>query len=194
MSYLLHCPYIKRSLSDMIGHWGVERSDIFDTVIAVTSNMNRKSKDFLRKALITEPSVKVAAVCETLEESGDIERLGRFLWSLPVAHPNVEELNKSESVLRARAIVAFHLGNFREMYNILENNKFQNKSDSHAKLQTLWLEAHYQVRHPTNLKSRDEHFKTAAHFFYKPQLLLTPIFEDPIYGLDLLALYIDIGR
>ena len=71
--------------------------------------------------------------------------LSRFLWSLPVAHPNVEELNKSESVLRARAIVAFHLGNFREMYNILENNKFTNKSESHAKLQTLWLEAHYQV-------------------------------------------------
>ena len=80
-----------------------------------------------------------------MEESGDIERLGRFLWSLPVAHPNVEELNKSESVLRARAIVAFHLGNFREMYNILENNKFSNKKDSHAKLQALWLEAHYQV-------------------------------------------------
>ena len=57
----------------------------------------------------------------------------------------MEELNKSESVLRARAIVAFHLGNFREMYNILENNKFSNKKDSHAKLQALWLEAHYQV-------------------------------------------------
>ena len=26
---------------------------------------------------------QVATVCETLEESGDIERLGRFLWSLP---------------------------------------------------------------------------------------------------------------
>lgn len=123
-------------------------------------------------------------MCETLEESGDIERLGRFLWSLPVAHPNVEvahsvecfssltssqELNKSESVLRARAIVAFHLGNFRsgktlqwlnlhrfsfrEMYNILENNKFTNKSESHVKLQTLWLEAHYQVgvRHSHNI-------------------------------------------
>jgi hypothetical protein len=30
---------------------------------------------------------QVATVCETLEESGDIERLARFLWSLPVAHP-----------------------------------------------------------------------------------------------------------
>ena len=32
------------------------------------------------------------------------------------------------------------------MYNILENNKFTNKKDSHAKLQALWLEAHYQVQ------------------------------------------------
>ena len=52
-------------------------------------------------------------MCETLEESGDIERLGRFLWSLPVAHPNLDELNKNESVLRAKAIVAFQLGNFK---------------------------------------------------------------------------------
>jgi homeobox protein SIX3/6 len=86
---------------------------------------------------------QVASVCETLEESGDIERLGRFLWSLPVAHPNTEELNQNESVLRAKAIVAFHLGNFKELYRILESVKFTTK-DSHLKLQTLWLEAHYQ--------------------------------------------------
>ena len=44
--------------------------------------------------------------------------------------------------------VRFQMCNFhmsREMYNILENNKFSNKSESHVKLQTLWLEAHYQV-------------------------------------------------
>lgn len=35
---------------------------------------------------------QVATVCETLEESGDIERLARFLWSLPVAHPVIREL------------------------------------------------------------------------------------------------------
>ena len=86
---------------------------------------------------------QVATVCETLEESGDVERLARFLWSLPVAHPNMEELNHNESVLRARAIVAFHMGNFREMYQILESRKFDHR-DSHLKLQTLWLEAHYQ--------------------------------------------------
>ncbi|XP_023216317.1 homeobox protein SIX6-like [Centruroides vittatus] len=85
---------------------------------------------------------QVAAVCETLEESGDIERLGRFLWSLPVAHPNCSELNKNESVLRARSLVAFHTGNFRELYHILENHRFTKAS--HAKLQAMWLEAHYQ--------------------------------------------------
>lgn len=85
---------------------------------------------------------QVAAVCETLEESGDIERLARFLWSLPVAHPNIGELNKDEAVLRARAIVSFHSGNFRELYSILESHKFT--KSSHGKLQAMWLEAHYQ--------------------------------------------------
>lgn len=85
---------------------------------------------------------QVATVCETLEESGDIERLARFLWSLPVAHPNVQELNQSEAVLRARAIVAFHAGHYRELYTILERHKFT--KDSHGKLQAMWLEAHYQ--------------------------------------------------
>ncbi|KAK7904378.1 hypothetical protein WMY93_016985 [Mugilogobius chulae] len=85
---------------------------------------------------------QVAGVCETLEESGDVERLGRFLWSLPVAPAACEVLNKNESVLRARAVVAFHTGNFRELYHILENHKFT--KESHSKLQALWLEAHYQ--------------------------------------------------
>lgn len=85
---------------------------------------------------------QVAGVCETLEESGDVERLGRFLWSLPVAPAACEALNKNESVLRARAVVAFHGGNYRELYHILESHKFT--KESHAKLQALWLEAHYQ--------------------------------------------------
>ncbi|XP_066262731.1 homeobox protein SIX3-like [Euwallacea similis] len=85
---------------------------------------------------------QVAAVCETLEESGDIERLARFLWSLPVAHPNISELNRNEAVLRARAIVSFHSGQFRDLYSILESHKFT--KSSHGKLQAMWLEAHYQ--------------------------------------------------
>ncbi|KAL5008919.1 hypothetical protein ScPMuIL_014500 [Solemya velum] len=85
---------------------------------------------------------QVAQVCETLEESGDIERLGRFLWSLPINPSASEALNKHESVLRSRAIVAFHTGNLRDLYQILENYKFT--KESHAKLQAMWLEGHYQ--------------------------------------------------
>ncbi|XP_069119191.1 homeobox protein SIX6-like [Argopecten irradians] len=85
---------------------------------------------------------QVAQVCETLEESGDIERLGRFLWSLPVNPSACDALNKHESVLRARSLVSFHTGNFRDLYHILENHKFT--KESHAKLQAMWLEAHYQ--------------------------------------------------
>ncbi|KFW89035.1 Homeobox protein SIX3, partial [Manacus vitellinus] len=84
----------------------------------------------------------VPSVWETLEETGDIERLGRFLWSLPVAPGACEAINKHESILRARAVVAFHTGNFRDLYHILENHKFT--KESHGKLQAMWLAAHYQ--------------------------------------------------
>ncbi|XP_022242375.1 homeobox protein SIX6-like [Limulus polyphemus] len=84
---------------------------------------------------------QMVAVCEALEESGDVSRLARFLWSLPVAYPLSAEADTNEAVLRARAIVAFHCGNFRELYSILQCQRFSRKS--HAKLQNLWVQAHY---------------------------------------------------
>lgn len=83
-------------------------------------------------------------MCENLEETGDIERLGRFLWSLPAAVPGSagEALNRHESVMRARALVAFHGGNFEALYQILQSHRFTR--ESHAKLQDLWLDAHYR--------------------------------------------------
>ena len=85
---------------------------------------------------------QVCQVCETLEESGDIERLGRFLWSVSVNPTIAESINKEETVLRSRALVSFHTRNFRDLYHIIENFKFS--KESHTKLQALWLEAHYQ--------------------------------------------------
>lgn len=84
---------------------------------------------------------QIARVCETLEECGDIERLSRFLWSLPTSPDVYDLLHSNECVLRARALVAFHTGHYHELYYILENYKFS--KDSHVKLQTMWLEAHY---------------------------------------------------
>nr|AOG30808.1 Six2 [Doryteuthis pealeii] len=80
---------------------------------------------------------QVACVCEVLQQGGNIDRLARFLWSLPAC----EHLHKNESVLKAKAVVAFHRGNFKELYKILENNQFG--THNHPKLQALWLKAHY---------------------------------------------------
>ena len=80
---------------------------------------------------------QVACVCEALQQSGNIDRLARFLWSLPPS----ELLRGSEAVLKARATVAFHRGNFRELYAILESHTFD--VSSHPMLQQMWYKAHY---------------------------------------------------
>ncbi|KPP76421.1 homeobox protein six1b-like [Scleropages formosus] len=44
---------------------------------------------------------QVACVCEVLQQGGNLERLGRFLWSLPAC----DHLHKNESVLKAKAVL-----------------------------------------------------------------------------------------
>ncbi|KYM85429.1 Homeobox protein SIX1 [Atta colombica] len=80
---------------------------------------------------------QVACVCEVLQQAGSVERLSRFLWSLPAC----TRLHRHESVLKAKAIVAFHRGQFKELYRILESHTFN--PNNHPKLQALWLKAHY---------------------------------------------------
>ena len=79
----------------------------------------------------------VAGVCDVLQQSGNIERLARFLWSLPAC----DQIQKNESVLKAKALIAFHQGNFQELYRIIESNNFT--PESHPRMQQLWLQAHY---------------------------------------------------
>ncbi|XP_058827299.1 homeobox protein six1-like [Topomyia yanbarensis] len=74
---------------------------------------------------------------QVLQQAGNIERLGRFLWSLP----QCDKLQLNESVLKAKAVVAFHRGNFKELYRLLEHHQYA--PHNHAKLQALWLKAHY---------------------------------------------------
>ena len=80
---------------------------------------------------------QIACVCDVLLSSRNIERLARFLWSLP----DSTQLLKNESVLKARATVAFHIGNFADVYSIIQNNQFSERN--HQKLQNLWTTAHY---------------------------------------------------
>ncbi|XP_007247608.2 homeobox protein SIX6a [Astyanax mexicanus] len=81
---------------------------------------------------------QVARVCETLEESGDVARLSRFLWALP---PDPQR--ETEAVVRARAVVAFHAGEYGELYRLAQSRSFSTP-ESRASLQRLWLEARYR--------------------------------------------------
>ncbi|XP_066244540.1 homeobox protein SIX4 isoform X1 [Saccopteryx leptura] len=79
----------------------------------------------------------VACMCEALQQGGNLDRLARFLWSLPQS----DLLRGNESLLKARALVAFHQGIYPELYSILESHSFE--SANHPLLQQLWYKARY---------------------------------------------------
>ncbi|XP_053115408.1 homeobox protein SIX4-like [Hemicordylus capensis] len=79
----------------------------------------------------------VACVCEALQQGGHLDRLARFLWSLPQS----DLLRGNESLLKARALVAFHQGLYAELYGILESHSFD--AANHPLLQELWYKARY---------------------------------------------------
>uniref|UniRef100_A0A8C0TVH6 SIX homeobox 4 n=1 Tax=Cyanistes caeruleus TaxID=156563 RepID=A0A8C0TVH6_CYACU len=79
----------------------------------------------------------VACVCEALQQGGNLDRLARFLWSLPQS----DLLRGNESLMKARALVAFHQGIYAELYSILESHNFD--SSNHPLLQELWYKARY---------------------------------------------------
>ncbi|XP_037934469.1 protein sine oculis isoform X1 [Teleopsis dalmanni] len=81
---------------------------------------------------------QIQCMCEALQQKGDIEKLTSFLSSLPPS----ELFKTNESVLRARAIVAYHRGHFSDLYSLLETHCFSVKH--HTDLQNLWFKAHYK--------------------------------------------------
>ncbi|CAK8694767.1 uncharacterized protein LOC143446160 [Clavelina lepadiformis] len=128
-------------------------SNAVPDLLAAAALRSMLSQSLLQTSVLSSPSLplpaltfspsQIATVCESLQQSGDVERLARFLWSLPAVPGVLEVLNTNETVLRARAIVAFHQGHYRDLYAILENHRFTDK-ETHSRLQALWLEAHYQ--------------------------------------------------
>lgn len=108
-----------------------------DVCPSESGSPNSTNSELLSGKNLTFSPEHVACVCEALQQKGDIERLGRFLWSLPPS----ELLRGSEAVLKARATVAFHRGAYRELYAILESHKFD--ETNHTGLQQLWYKAHY---------------------------------------------------
>lgn len=84
--------------------------------------------------------LQVIKTLEKLEADNDVPGLVQFMQRL--SPDLVLPICRHEAVLRARALVLFHRGEFQEMYSILENNNFS--VASHQRMQQLWQEARYR--------------------------------------------------
>ena len=121
----------------------VADQSLVDRLLMQTCNHDDKSSNACSQSAFQLCSAfgftqeQVACVCEVLQNSENVDRLARFIWSLPAC----EHLHKNESVLKAKAVVAFHRGQFKELYRLLESHAFS--PHNHPKLQSLWLKAHY---------------------------------------------------
>lgn len=82
---------------------------------------------------------QVSCLCEALLQAGNVDRLWRFLSTIP---PSSDLLRGNETLLKARALVAFHREEFHELYDILEGFAFQ--PSNHGFLQDLYLRARYK--------------------------------------------------
>lgn len=82
---------------------------------------------------------QLACLCEALLQAGNVDRLCKFLSSIP---PTADLLRGNETLLKAQALVAFHREEFKEMYAILESHYFH--PSNHGFLQDLYLQARYK--------------------------------------------------
>lgn len=92
-----------------------------------------------QKSARTFSTDQVSCLCEALLQSGNVDRLWRFLSTIP---PSSDLLRGNETLLKARALVAFHREEFKELYGILESFAFQ--PSNHGFLQDLYLRARYK--------------------------------------------------
>ncbi|XP_077586926.1 homeobox protein SIX4a isoform X1 [Stigmatopora nigra] len=123
-----------------------EASDKRECIKLVELSMERSAanSDAVRTELLVSAASslafspeQVACVCEALQQGGNVDRLARFLWSLPQS----DLLRGNESILKAQALVAFHQARYQELYSILENHSFG--ASNHTFLQDLWYKARY---------------------------------------------------
>ncbi|ETN68028.1 hypothetical protein AND_000140 [Anopheles darlingi] len=94
--------------------------------------------DALERKCFSFSPEQIQCMCEALQQEGDLEKLATFLWSLSPS----DLISGNESLLRARALVAYHRGLYHELYAVLESHFFSPKY--HPDLQTLWFKAHYR--------------------------------------------------
>ncbi|XP_042342785.1 homeobox protein SIX5 isoform X2 [Plectropomus leopardus] len=92
-----------------------------------------------QKSALSFSTDQVSCLCEALLQAGNVDRLWRFLSTIP---PSSELLRGNETLLKAQALVAFHREEFKELYAILESYDFH--PSNHGFLQDLYLKARYK--------------------------------------------------
>ncbi|TNN01788.1 hypothetical protein fugu_011170 [Takifugu bimaculatus] len=92
-----------------------------------------------QKSALTFSTDQISCLCEALLQAGNVERLWRFLSTIPLSS---ELLRGNETLLKAQALVAFHREEFKELYAILESYAFH--PSNHGFLQDLYLKARYK--------------------------------------------------
>ncbi|XP_059186715.1 homeobox protein SIX5 [Centropristis striata] len=92
-----------------------------------------------QKSALSFSTDQVSCLCEALLQAGNVDRLWRFLSTIP---PSSELLRGNETLLKAQALVAFHRDQFKELYAILESHDFH--PSNHGFLQDLYLKARYK--------------------------------------------------
>lgn len=92
-----------------------------------------------QKSALSFSTDQVSCLCEALLQAGNVDRLWRFLSTVP---PSSELLRGNETLLKAQALVAFHRDEFKELYAVLESHDFH--PSNHGFLQDLYLRARYK--------------------------------------------------
>ncbi|KAM8905267.1 homeobox protein SIX5 [Spinachia spinachia] len=92
-----------------------------------------------QKSALSFSTDQVACLCEALLQAGNVDRLWRFLSTIP---PPSELLRGNETLLKAQALVAFSRDKFKELYAILDSHDFH--PSNHGFLQDLYLRARYK--------------------------------------------------
>ncbi|KAH9279151.1 Homeobox protein six1b [Echinococcus granulosus] len=86
-------------------------------------------------AVLSYTDEQISCICDILQQSGDYVRMKHFVESIG------DSAGNNESLLCAKATLAFNEGRFADLYGILESHAFS--PTWHQRLQNLWMQAHY---------------------------------------------------
>ncbi|XP_030621355.1 homeobox protein SIX5 [Chanos chanos] len=106
------------------------------------TDQDKESEELLQNfqnSALSFSTDQVACLCEALLQAGNVDRLWRFLSTIP---PSADLLRGNETLLKAQALVAFHREEFKELYAILDSHDFH--PSNHGFLQDLYLQARYK--------------------------------------------------